>query len=157
MKIDISHILQKYSRIYEVYFQKLVATKKSLDGSSFSPLKNKRPKGHLQNLNSRLNDTGRFAQNWINVKPTDTDIIIKVNSGGENGQSYSNLVIFNTITEEGRPTHITVPPKIFPSQEELDKLEVTKNFRKELEVELGEKIRIEVDRVVNKQFVFRIG
>jgi len=143
-KLDLSLLFRKYAEKYAKEIKNNIKRRKSLDGSGYSPLKNRRPKGHEQGINTRLNDTGEFARNAVVFSSDDTSLTVEGNQAMHpTGISYNDIIAYNNMDSGDTNRNVLIPPKIFPTQEsDVSSMKSTEEFSRDLqraiEIQLGD-------------------
>jgi hypothetical protein len=164
MGLDLSYLFQTFAKKFVQELKDKVRSRVGIDGQGYSQLKNPsmtvtksgKKKGTLRkrNQNTRLNDTGNFADNFVVGESSDFGLTISGNDATHpTGISYSDIVSYNNKGNSLCNPDIDSPPLIFPNNiEEVKMLQTYTDFDKALRdavrIQLGEAASLNIKETI---------
>jgi hypothetical protein len=152
--VNLTLFFQTYARRFQNEFRKLVRTKTGIDGRKYSALKDPR-KGRSKN--SRLNDTGKFRDNYITAQNDATSLTISANKAAyDSGVSYADIVNYNNRDSGYTNRFIDSPPLIFPNIPSDLQHGVMKPLLEKFETDMIKAVEIQLGQIIPKQKTIEI-
>ena len=122
-----SNFFENIGRMFAKEFSTKVKAKQNFDGSGgYSPLKHKRPKGHKQGLNTRLNDSGDLRSRAFDYEKIG-DLSVRIFVTNE----YADIVRYNNAGSPSHNTNINKPVSyVFPVKGKESDIERMQSYKK---------------------------
>jgi hypothetical protein len=132
MPIDLSLLFSQYAKRFERELKENVRKKIGIDGSAFSSLK-EWALSHNRRLNTRLNDTKRFQNNFVKSSSDDAGFKVYGNQNSLDGNiTFDDAISYNNKHSARVNTFIANPPLIFPSTDaHLQLMKEFQNFERD--------------------------
>lgn len=162
--IDFSLIYKTYAERWKRYFLTQIKQRTDWDGTKkYSVLASStvaagKTKGGKRSPNSRMNDTGAFAQRAVVAKATNTELSVKTNdqeTHPEGKITFAKIREYNDAESPKRNKDIKDPPRIFPVPKDAAKLRNLPLYQK-MVIDMKRAAEIQTGKTLNQTFAKQI-